>query len=147
MMYEKTEKWLVKFEDPTGEVKSFYVSSKQVIESHKKYYSAHGFKFLSVTKLYPFSTQKNQHNFELIFNVCSNQLHDNRMGEVKLSEEEVKELCSLRKKADEFRSLALPVAWLPWETWKQAKEVSEMARAHRINACIAAGNTKYLQYC
>lgn len=106
-----------------------------------------GFKVISCQKLYPFSTMKNQHNFDLIANICLNRLFDMDAGDVPYDEAEYDRLRELRDKAIKFFCLDLPVAWLPYEEWKDAKELSMMAILHRQECCIANGRPDLVTYC
>ena len=150
-MYNKTEKWAFRYALTSAngnEVeKVCYPQSKEQIEKNKEACKKHGYRFISCTKLYPFNTYKNQHNFELINNICSNRMYDMDMGEVKYDEAEYNRLESLKEKAETLRCLPLPTAWIPWDLWKDAKELSEMAILHRQNACIEAGRYDLVQYC
>lgn len=98
-------------------------------------------------KLYPFSTNKNQHNFDLIHSICQNTMYDMLHGEAEWDEAEYDRLAELDDKAQEFFCLPLPVAWLPYEKWKDAKELATMACLHREAKCIENGRIDLLRYC
>ena len=106
-----------------------------------------GYKVISIKKLYPFSTERNQHNFMLISNICSNRMHDMLHGEAEYDEAEYERLWELKEKADRFYGLPLPVAWLPWEDLKEARGLAMEAVEHRANACVEAGRPDLVQYC
>lgn len=106
-----------------------------------------GYRVISVKKMYPFNTYRNQHNFELIHNICRNRMWDMEHGEVPYDNEEYIRLQDLAQKAERLFCAELPVAWFTWDDWKDAKELSEMAIIHRQNACIEAGRFDLVQYC
>lgn len=106
-----------------------------------------GYRVVSCKKLYPFSTERNQHNFMLISNICSNRMHDMLMGDLEYNEVEFSRLAELKDKADEFFCLPLPVAWMTWEKHEEAKELAMMAINHRMNVCIEHGRPDLVQYC
>lgn len=106
-----------------------------------------GYKVLSVKKMYPFNTMKNQHNFMLIANICSNRMHDMDFGDVEYDAAEYDRLDAMKEKAERLFCAELPVAWLTWDDWKDAKELSEMAILHRQDACIEAGRPDLVKYC
>jgi len=144
--FPKEERWEFRYNN--GEQnKVCYPRSKESIEDNRAYCREKGWKVLSVKKVYPFSTEKNQHNFELIHNVCFNRMHDMDMGEIPYNEQAYDRMYELRDKADKFRGLPLPVAWLTWEELKEAKEIVAMAHEHRYAANLAAGNYRWLHLC
>lgn len=98
-------------------------------------------------KLYPFSTMKNQHNFELIRNICFNRMSDIEAGEIKCSEEEYDRLYSLRQKASKYFSYPLPVAWVTWQEYSEMNALAQLAIVHRQEACIEHGRPDLVQYC
>ena len=86
-------------------------------------------------------------HFSLISNICSNRMHDMEMGDVKWDDAEYNRLESLKAKADELFCAMLPIAWLPWEDLKAARELTELAVEHRVNACVEAGRRDLIRYC
>ena len=106
-----------------------------------------GYKIVSVEKMYPFNTYKNQHNFELIANICFNRMHDMEIGDVAYDNDEYIRLEDMKRKAEKFFCAELPIAWFTWDDWKEAKELSEMAILHRQDACIEAGRPDLVPYC
>jgi hypothetical protein len=106
-----------------------------------------GYRVVSCKKLYPFSTMKNQHNFDLIHSICFNTMHDMESGEIEWNDAEYEKLMDMRQKAEEFFTLPLPVAWLTWEDYKDAKELAETAIMHRQDACIRNGRPDLVTYC
>lgn len=124
-----------------------YPRSIEKKDSNLRKCKERGIKVVSCKKLYPFNTEKNQHNFMLIENVCRNRMDDMNMGEIPYNEAEYNELEKTAEKAGELFCLELPIAWLPWEQWKDAKEIAERGILHRQNACIEAGRLDLVQYC
>jgi hypothetical protein len=124
-----------------------YPCSKEQIEKNKDACRRAGYTFVSCKKLYPFNTWKNQHNFELINNICHIRMGDMESGEIPYDNDEYIRLEELQKKAERLFCAPLPTAWLTWEDWKDAKELSEMAILHRQNACIEAGRYDLVAYC
>lgn len=147
----KEERFEIRYAVPTAEgnwsEKVIYNTSKEKAGSNKARIKELGYKFISCKKLYPFSTMKNQHNFNLISDICHNRMHDMEMGEIEWNDSEYDRLENMKNRADEFFCLPLPIAWLPWEDWKDAKELSENAIVHRQNACIANGRPDLVKYC
>lgn len=106
-----------------------------------------GYRVVSCKKLYPFSTMKNQHNFDLIHSLCFNKMCEMEDGEIEWNDAEYEKLMDMRQKAEEFFTLPLPVAWLTWEDYKDAKELAETAIMHRQDACIRNGRPDLVTYC
>ena len=102
---------------------------------------------VKVVKLYPLSMERNQHNFMLIANICSNMMHDMEMGEVEWDEKEYDRLSDLKAEADRYFCLDLPVAWVDGKTYGRCRELITMAVEHRVAKCIEAGHLNYVQYC
>lgn len=144
--FPKEDRWEFKYEIG-GEIKFCYPRSKESIEANRMDCEERGWKVLSVKKVYPFSTEKNQHNFELIRNVCFNRMHDMDMGDIPYDKEAYDKMYGLRERAEQYMGLPLPVAWLPYEQLKEAKEIVAMAHEHRYAANLAAGNYKWLHLC
>lgn len=131
----------------TGTEKSCYPRSVEKKDEQIAYCKEHGIRIISCKKLYPFSTMKNQHNFELIKNICFNRMHDMISGEIPMDDSEYERLSEMAEQAGEFFCLPLPVAWLPWEEYREANELAQMAIIHRQNACIANGRPDLVPYC
>ena len=148
---EKESKWefryAVKQADGTEIEKVCYPTTKINIEKNKETCKKYGYRLISCKKLYPFNTYKNQHNFELINNICHNRMYDMDNGEIPYDEQEYERLSVLKEKAEKLFMLPLPIAWIPWEDWQDAKELSEMAIMHRQNACIENGRYDLVKYC
>ena len=121
-----------------GKQKTEVVRSKARLENCKQTCAELGYKVVRTRKLYPFSTMKNQHNFALIANICYNTMHDMQDGEIPWNDAEYDKLAATREKAEEYFCYDLPVAWVPWETYKEMKELSVAAICHRDRACALA---------
>lgn len=106
-----------------------------------------GFKVISCRKLYPFNTMKNQHNFELIYNICWNRIYDMEAGDEPWDDAVYDELEARKERASYFFRLPLPVAWLPYEEWQEATEMATAAVLHRQDACIKAGRPDLVSLC
>jgi hypothetical protein len=149
--YKKEDRWEFHYQAPAEDGgwtdKYCYPRSKEKVTANREACRAKGYKVISVKKLYPFNTYANQHNFELIHNIAMNELYDIDRGDKKASDEEIERLEYLRDKSEQFFCLPLPVAWLPWETWSEAKEFAQNAIIHRQNACIENGRPDLVQYC
>ena len=130
-----------------GSTKVCYPRSAEKKDEQLAICKANGIKVVSCKKLYPFSTEKNQHNFMLIANICFNRIHDMENGDIPYDEAEIERLEAQKEKADRFFCLDLPVAWLPYEEWKEAKEMATMAVIHRQEACVVNGRYDLIQYC
>ena len=130
-----------------GTEKSCYPRSEAKKNEQLALCREHGVRVIFCKKLYPFNTEKNQHNFMLIANICSNRMHDMNMGEIEYNAAEYDRLEALKEKADRLFCAELPIAWLPWEEWTAAKELSTMAITHRQEACVAAGHPEWVAYC
>lgn len=145
--YTKEDKWEFKYRRSDGVCRVVYPKTKEQIAKNKEICKDKGYEVVSVKKLYPISTMKNQHNFGLIHNIAWNELWDIEHGEKKGTDEDIERLEKLIDRSGEFMSLPLPVAWLPWEDWKEAKEMYESAIIHRQEACIANGRPDLVTYC
>lgn len=104
-------------------------------------------RFVSVVKLYPYSMEKNQHNFDLIANICSNRIHDMTIGELPYDEAECNRLTDLKEKAENLFCYGGGIAWLDYPTLVLARELANMAINHRANACIENGRPDLVRYC
>lgn len=144
--YPKEDKWEFKYEQD-GRTRYCYPTSKEMIERNRERCKENGWTVVSVKKVYPFSTERNQHNFELIRNVCFNRMHDMDMGDIPYDEQAYDRMADLRERAEQYMGLPLPVAWLPYEQLKEAKEIVAMAHEHRYAANLAAGNYRWLHLC
>ena len=147
--YQKEDRYeLTYISKKTGEVKKCFPRSKEKKEEQLTVCKEQGIKVVSCKKLYPFNMMKNQHNFELISNICFCRMHDMEIGEIQFDGTEYDKMYDMKEKADRFFCwLQGPIAWLTWEDWKDAKELSEMAIIHRQNACIEAGRPDLVTYC
>ena len=146
--YQKEDRFALRYiSNKDGKEKVCYPRSIEKKNEQLAYCKAHGIRVISCVKLYPFSTEKNQHNFELINNICYCRLHDMAYGEVPMDRAEFDRLSELKEKAERFFCLPLPVAWLPYEDWREAKELAQMAILHRQEACIANGRPDLVTYC
>lgn len=146
----REQKWELIYAVPTEEgevVKRCYPNSEEKRTRNIGICKDRGYRVISCKKLYPFSTEKNQHNFMLISNICSNRINDMWLGELPYDEAEIERLEALKEKADEFWELPLPVAWITWDKWEEAKQLATMAIEHRANACIESGRADLVQYC
>lgn len=143
----KEQRYALTYKLANGTIKTCYPRSEEKKNENIEFCRKNNIKVISCKKLYPFSTEKNQHNFELISNICYNTMYDMDMGHIPMDEKEYERLEVMREKAGKFFGLELPVAWLPYEEWKEAKELSVMAVLHRQETCIANGRYDLVQYC
>lgn len=97
-----------------------------------------GIKVISCKKLYPFNMMKNQHNFALIANIAYNTMWDMEHEERPWNTDEYNRLAETREKAERFFTMPLPIAWVPWEDYKEMKELAIAAECHRDAACARA---------
>ena len=130
-----------------GKIKSCYPKSEANKRRNLEVCKENGYKVIKVCKLYPFSTNKNQHNFMLIKNRCYNTMYDMDIGIIPYDRKEYSRLYDLADKADKFFCLELPVAWLDWDTFTEAKRVAQMAVDYRIETCVNRGRFDLIQYC
>lgn len=101
----------------------------------------------TATKLYPFSTNKNQHNFMLVINRCNNIMYDMDMGYIPYNKREYDRLYELVEKAEKLFCLELPVAWVDGKTYREAKTISQTAIEYRVNTCIERNRYDLIKYC
>lgn len=150
-MRDNEQKWEFRYSLTTANgneiEKVVYPKSKEKCEENKRICKEHGYKVLSCKKMYRFNTYANQHNFELIYNICFNEMTDMEDGEIPYDNDKYIELEERRDLAGYFRSLPLPIAWLTWDKWTQAQEMALAAREHRAQACIENGRLDLVQYC
>ena len=121
-----------------GVEKHCYPRSIEKKEENLRVIHERVYKLLACKKLYPFSTMRNQHNFELIANITYNTMWDMRNGEAEWNAAEYDRLQEIHDKAVEFECMDLPVAWVPWETYCEMKEMAAGAICHRDAACALA---------
>ena len=130
-----------------GEVKSCYPRSEESKDKNLAICKEKGYKVIDVIKLYPFSTNKNQHNFMLVQNRCNNIMYEMDMGSIPYNKKEYYRLYDLSKKAERFFCLELPVAWLDGKTYREARKIAQTAIDWRIDTCIKKGRYDLVQYC
>ena len=151
MKYRREQRWEQRYEVPgkDGEwiEKVVFPRSEEQKEKNRKKIEELGYRQVSCKKLYPFSTEKNQHNFMLIANICFNRMSDMESGEIPWDDNEYEELDKRRDRAEHFFCLPFPVAWIPWDEWQEAKEMATAAIIHRQDACIANGRPDLVTYC
>lgn len=108
----------------------------------------HGYQLISRKKLYPFNCYRNQHNFELIYNICRNRMDDMRDDVIPWDGAEYDRLESMAERAGKYFCMGCdPMTYVPYEVWMDMKELSEMAILHRQDACIANGRPDLVMYC
>ena len=105
-------------------------------------------RLVSCKKMYPFDMWNNQHNFELISNICYNRMHDMESGEIPFDAKEYSRMEILKEKADRlFTMMTGPITWLVWDDLKDAKDIAFRAQNHRIQACIENGRPDLVKFC
>lgn len=130
-----------------GSTKKCYPQSREKKDEQMAICKERGIKVLKCEKLYPFNTYKNQHNFELINNICYIAIHEMLDNERPWDEAEFDRLEATKEKAEKYFCYPLPIAWVPYTEWKEMKELSETAIIHRQNACIEAGRPELVALC
>ena len=143
----KVEHFRITYKTADGKETYRNVIGKDKRDEFKQKLKNKGLTVISCRKLYPFSVEKNQHNIELVHMVCCNTISDMYHGDLPYDEAEIKRLEALDEKAEKYRGLSLPVAWLPWEELEEVRELCFLAREHRANACIEAGRPDLVKYC
>ena len=143
----REQRFALTYKMPNGTVKTCYPRTEAKKAENLALCEKYGYKVVSCKKLYPFSTMKNQHNFELIRNICYNTMYDMNTGEIEMNEAEYDRLEAMMQQAEKFFCLELPVAWLPYEELRLAKELANLAIMHRQDACIANGRPDLVTYC
>ena len=106
-----------------------------------------GYNLNKTTKLYPFSTNKNQHNFMLVMNRCNNKMYDMDMGYIPYNKKEYDRLYELAQKAEKYYCLELPIAWVDGRTYGEANRIAHTAIEYRVNTCINNDRYDLLKYC
>ena len=147
-MFKKEERYALTYISiKDGQTKTCYPQSTEKKDEQIKICKEKGIKIVSCKKLYPINTMKNQHNFSLINDIVTNELFDIWNSNKAVSDEEYERLTSLKERSEKYFCLPLPIAWLPWEEWKDAKEMIDNAVFHRQEACIANGRPDLVAYC
>ena len=140
---KREERYALTYINGKGETKVCYPRSTETKDVNLRICKEHGYKVVSCKKLYPFNTYRNQHNFELIANICYNTMWDMNNGEIPYNEAEYDRLYETRTKAEKYFCYDLPVAWVPWEEYKEMKELAAAAVCHRDAACARAREHDY----
>lgn len=148
----KEQRWCIRYARTiNGETveKVCYPKNEEAKSDYLDAIKAHGgsYKLLSCKKLYPFNMAANQHNFSFVSDICYNRIHDMEFGEIPWDDAEYDRLQARKEKAERFFCWAEPVAWLPWEDWKDAKEIAESAVFIRQERCIEAGRPELVPFC
>lgn len=143
---KREQRWKLTYQTADGVEKTVHVREEDK-EKVLGEIERRGYKRLKMVKLYPFSTMKNQHNFDLIHNICMNTMYDMDMGDIPFDKEEYDRLESLKDRSERYFCEPLPVAWVPWDQWQDMRELANMAIMHRQDACIAAGRPELVAYC
>lgn len=128
---KREERFEFTYINANGEAKTKTVRSKEQLDKCLKTCEDMHFTVVRKCKLYPFSTMRNQHNFELIANTCANAMYDMQHGITEWDDAEYDRLAERRDKAQEFFCYDLPVAWVPWDTYCEMKELAVAAECHR----------------
>lgn len=145
--YRRQQRWALRYVKQDGTEKTYTATSEEKKQQALATCKANGYRVISCKKLYPFNTEANQHNFDLIHNICMNAMYDMDSGEAPYDAAEYDRLAETKEKVERFFCLPLPTAWLPWDEWSEAKELATAAIVHRQEACIAAGRPDLVQYC
>ena len=148
---KKQEKWRFEYAVPTSKdndsIKCLIATSKEKVADLKDQCKKYGYRVVSIKKLYPFSTNRNQHNFELIKNRTFNLMYEMESGDAPWDDKEYDRLYELNQKAQQYCCYELPVAWVPWDEHQEMKELSMMAVNWRVDTCIKKGRPDLIQYC
>lgn len=149
----REQRWELKYavKNAAGEwvEKVCYPRTQEKVDENKAKLAASGtMRFVSCKKMYPFDMWNNQHNFELIANICYNRMRDMEDGEIDFNQAEYDRLEALKAKADRlFGLMTGPITWMVWDDLKDARELAMMAVNHRAAACIENGRPDLVQYC
>ena len=129
-----------------GVTKKYYPKSEEQMLKNKAYCEEQGYP-CTTKKLYPFNMMKNQHNFDLIANICFNEMADMESGEIEWDDKRYNELEERRIKAEEFFCMPLPIAWVDGKTYGEMKEMAAAAVHHRQETCIKNGRPDLVDLC
>ena len=147
MAYRREERFELRYVSlKDGTEKVCYPKSKAGKDEQLRIARDRGIKVISCKKLYPFNTEKNQHNFMLVANICANRIWAMDTGRIEFDGAVVDRLEALKEKADKYFGYPLPVAWVTWEDHQEMKELAVMAVEHRANTCIENGREDLLRY-
>lgn len=131
----------------TGGLKSCFPRSEEKKDEQLALCQEKGIEVVRCVKLYPFNTEKHQHDFMLIANRCANQMYDMESGASEWNDKEYEQLSGTKELADELFSLELPIAWVDGKTLQKCKELSFAASSFRAERCVANGRYDLLEYC
>ena len=101
-------------------------------------------------KLYPFSIEKNAHNWELVKNYSRNKICDMESGEIPMDEKQYAKYESWDEQATSLLanwSFFGPIAWMPGKEYGKARDISNIGVEIRMGCLIKAGREDLLQYC
>jgi len=130
-----------------GETKTFFPTSVEQKERNLRVCREKGYKVLECSKLYPFSVEKNGHNFFLIHNVCLNRMYAMESGELPMNEAEYERLSERLEQMNELLALPRPIAWLSFSELEVAREIATEAILFRQERCVEAGRPELVPYC
>lgn len=128
---KREERYDFTYINSMGKEKTEQVRSKDRLNKCLQTCDELGYKVLCWRKLYPFSTMRHQHDFDHINNICANKMYDMESGIIPWDEAEYDRLAKTREKAQEFFCMPLPVAWVPWQTYSEMKELATASIVHR----------------
>lgn len=117
--------------DKSGEIKCKVVEGERKKDSTLKYCAEHGIEVGKVEKLYPFSMNKHQHDFDFVSNVCYNKIYDIINGEIEGTSEDIEKLEATKERAEYFFCKGAGVVWLTGKELSEAKELAVYAQCVR----------------
>lgn len=139
---KREERFELVYINAKGEKKTCYPRSKEKRDENLRICKENNIEVVSCKKLYPFNTNRNQHNFMLIYNICRNTMSDMQLGDIPWDDDEYERLYARSEKAGEFFCKELPIAWVPWEEYCEMREMAAAAECHRDAACARARAVK-----
>lgn len=136
----KESRWEIRFISSRNGWKTTEIAySDQEKDRMLRKLSESGEQVLRCRKLYPFSTMHYGHHFGMQYFRCSLRIDEIESGQPEKYSGEKEYLMGIAKRAQEFERLPFPVAWLPFDELRDAKQIVEMSIKCSKQACIDNG--------
>lgn len=138
-MYAREEHYKIVYRRTDGTYKTIYPNSQAKREECIAKIHGLGYRVTKNVKLYPFNTEKHQHDFQHVADMCFNKMYEMERGEIEWDRKVYDELSDTFEKANYCFGLELPIAWVEYDVYKDCKELATASIMHRDHACAMHG--------